>query len=305
MTAPQAFAPIVLFAYARLDHLQRTIESLRNNPESAPSSLYVYCDGPRDARARPGTDAVRAYVDSLRGFTAITRIYRDTNLGLAKSIIAGVSEVLASHPCVIVLEDDLVLSPHFLAYVNGALALYEHDESVASIHAYCYPVGEALPETFFLKGADCWGWATWARAWSHFEPDGRRLLQQLRKRGLTREFDMDGAYPYVRMLRGQIAGRNDSWAIRWHASCFLKDMLTLYPGRSLVQNIGNDGSGTHCAPTDVYSGALLVQPVALRRIPLEPSAPARASFVRFFRATREGLILRIRRRLATRFPFLA
>ena len=298
MNAPAAFAPVVLFCYMRPDHLARTIESLLGNPEAAATHLTVICDGAARAEHQAGVDAVRKHVQALTGFASITRVYRSANLGLARSIIGGVGECLQAHDRVIVLEDDLVLSPHFLAYMNSALTCYEDDAQVASIHGYCYPVTQPLPETFFMQGADCWGWATWARAWAHFEPDGRRLLAQLEQRGLTRAFDLDASYPYTRMLRGQIAGRNDSWAIRWHAACYLRNMLTLYPGRSLVENIGNDASGTHCAPTEIYSGALQPRAVRVERIALAASAAGRSAFVAFFRQTRPNRLQQALRQLA-------
>lgn len=297
MNSPVSLAPVVLFCFTRPDHLARAVESLLRNPEAAATHLTVFCDAARLPAHRAGVEAVRQYVASIAGFASVTRVYRDANLGLARSIIEGVTAALRDNDRVIVMEDDLVVSPHFLAFMNSALACYQDDPQVASIHGYCYPVRTELPPTFFMQGADCWGWATWSRAWAHFNPDGRQLLEQLVQRKLTRDFDFDGNYPYTRMLRGQIAGRNDSWAIRWHASCFLREMLTLYPGRSLVENIGNDNSGTHCAPTEVYAGALDPGPVKVERIALEPSAAGRAAFVDFFRSSREGLFQRILRRV--------
>jgi hypothetical protein len=297
VTPPATPAPVVLFCYMRPEHLARTVESLRANPLAAQTHLQVYCDAARKPEHQAGVNAVRAFVATITGFASVRCVLREQNLGLARSIIDGVSTMLRQHDRVIVLEDDMVLSPHFLAYMNGALALYAADAQVASIHGYCYPVQQALPETFFLRGADCWGWATWSRAWAHFEPDGARLLGELQRQGLTREFDLDGSYPYTAMLRGQIAGRNDSWAIRWHASCYLRGLLTLYPGRSLVVNIGNDASGTHCGPTEVYTGTLDPRPVDLQRIPLAPSEAGRAAFVGFFRRTRESLPRRVLRRI--------
>jgi hypothetical protein len=198
---------------------------------------------------------------------------------------------------VIVVEDDLMLSPHFLRYMNDALELYSNDEKVASIHGYCYPVNNELPETFFLQGADCWGWATWRRAWSHFCTDGAKLLAELESRGLEREFDMDGEFGFTRMLRDQISGRNNSWAIRWHASCYLRGNLTLYPGRSLVHNIGNDNSGTHCDHRDDYQQKISMIPVHVKRLPLTVNTTARLAFVRFFRQSRKGLPFRAYRAL--------
>ena len=288
-TASFPAAPVVLFAYMRPDHLRRTVESLRANCEAAATTLTVYCDAPKRPEHGEAVAAVRAYVETITGFASVRRVYRDQNLGLARSIISGVTEALREHDRVIVLEDDLLLSPHFLRYMNDGLACYHDDERVSSIHGYWYPVEGHVPETFFLKGADCWGWATWARAWALFRADGRALLRELRERQLTNDFDCGGTYPFTRMLKGQIAGRNDSWAVRWHASCYLRDRLTLYPGRSLVDNVGHDGSGVHCGSESTFATSVATAPVRVERIATEPSAAARAALADFFRRTQDPL----------------
>jgi hypothetical protein len=277
-----SLAPVVLFAYARAEHLRRTVTSLRANPQAAQTDVYIFCDAAKRPEHQVQVDRVRAFASSVDGFRSVTLSLAERNAGLARSVIEGVTDVLTRHGRAIVLEDDLELSPHFLHYMNDGLQRYEHDERVASIHGYIYPVEEPLPETFFLQGADCWGWATWSRAWSGFETDGRVLLAELRARALCHHFDFDGQYPYTDMLVDQIAGRNDSWAIRWHASCYLKGLLTLYPGRSLVENIGNDSSGTHCATTDAMSGAASTTSIAVNPIAVEPSAVARTAVIHFF-----------------------
>lgn len=278
-------APIALFAYRRAEHLRRTLAALAANPEASQSSLHVFCDGAKGAGDAAAVEEVRAIAHGVRGFAGVQVHARERNAGLASSIIEGVTQVLESHARVIVVEDDLVVSPHFLAYMNEALRVYEHDEPVASVHGYSYPTARALPETFFLRGADCWGWATWPRAWRHFEPDGAKLRDELRERGLAHAFDLDGAYPYVRMLDDQVAGRNDSWAIRWHASAYLRGMLTLHPGRSLVCNIGHDGSGTHSGQHDVFATMMATAPVRVERRPLQEDKAARAQVAAFMRST--------------------
>jgi hypothetical protein len=285
-----ALAPIVVFAYARIDHLRRAVESLLANREAAASDVVFFCDAAARPAHQVGVEAVRAYVENVEGFRSVRRVYRERNLGLARSVIDGVGQMLAEYGRAIVVEDDLLLSPHFLRFMNDALVRYEPDVRVASIHGYCYPIDEALPQTFFLEGADCWGWATWARAWAHFEPDGSKLLAQLRARDLTRAFDLDGQQPCTRMLQDQVHGRNSSWAIRWHAACFLKGLLTLYPGRSLVENIGNDASGTHGANTDMLSRAPASSPIAVGPIAVEPSKAGRDAFVRFLRSRTPPLV---------------
>ncbi len=286
-------APIALFVYNRPWHTRQTVAALLANAEASETMLYVFSDAPRSAGARPAVSEVRSFLRGITGFKSITLIERDRNLGLARSIIDGVTRVCEEHGQVIVLEDDLVTSPYFLRFMNEGLEKYRYDERVVSVHGYVYPVERDLPETFFLRGADCWGWATWKRGWDMFEPDGQKLLDELKRSKLMRRFDFDGSYPYARMLQHQIAGKNDSWAILWYASAFLKGKLTLYPGRSLVHNTGADGSGTHCSTTSDFSGELAQSPIALGDVPVEDSDAARQAFTAFHRRTRPSVLRRL------------
>lgn len=288
------FAPIALFAYKRPEHLQRTVTALQANLLAGESRLHIFADGARSGYDLDGVRAVRAYCRKLDGFKSVELVERPTNLGLAASIISGVQELIAHYGQVIVVEDDLVTSPYFLEYMNDALRRYRFDERVISVHGYIYPVHSVLPETFFLKGADCWGWGTWERGWCQFEPEGNKLLAELKRRGLCSSFDMDDSYPYTAMLRDQIAGRNDSWAIRWYASAFLADRLTLYPGRSLVTNIGNDASGTHCTVTDRFSVPCADAPVQVNDILVEEHTAARQAVVAYLQKMRPSYGERLR-----------
>jgi hypothetical protein len=285
-------APIALFVYNRPWHVRQTIDALRRNDLASDSELIVFSDGPRDPAAMPAVREVREYAQSVSGFKSLRMVARGANLGLAQSIISGVTAVCAEHGRVIVVEDDLVTAPRFLRYMNEALRVYEREAVVGSIHGYSYPVDRILPETFFLRGASCWGWATWSRAWQSFEPDGRKLLARLRDRNLTGSFDLDGAVAYTRMLENQIAGKIDSWAIRWHAAMFLEGRLQLWPGRSLVRNIGFDGSGTHGVRSGAYGVDALANPGGVTRIPLEESSAARAVLIHYHRSMRRSLARR-------------
>jgi hypothetical protein len=301
-----SYAPISLFVYNRLEHTRRTVDALRANTHAAESDLYVFADAARDEKDAASVTAVREFVRSITGFKSLKVIERDGNLGLAASIIGGVSEVLRSHDRIIVMEDDLVTSPFFLRYMNEALDYYETDDRVASIHGYVYPTALPLPETFFLRGADCWGWATWRRGWTLFNPDGSVLLSELQATNSTREFDFDGAFQYTGMLRDQIAGANNSWAIRWYASAFLRNKLTLYPGRSLVINIGTDASGTHCGSTDTFDVESSTSPLRIGGISVEDSAQGRAAFIEFGKRNGLGSAMKHRlRRLARKLRLKA
>ena len=241
-------APVVLFAYRRPDHLRRALDSLAANTGAAMTPVSIYCDGAKSAADGEAVERVREIARGANvsgSFAAVRVIEREHNMGLAKSVISGVTEALKDYDRVIVMEDDLVVSPDFLEYMNQALVLYAKNEEVISIHGFMYSVAPNLPQTVFLRGADCWGWATWRRGWELFEPDSQKLLKELDSSPDRAQFDFDGAFPYRQMLKDQAAGIIDSWAVRWYASAFLGNKLTLYPGQSLVENIGQEGSGTH------------------------------------------------------------
>jgi len=291
------YAPVALFAYARLQHLQQTVQSLQANPEAKKTVLYVFCDGEKNDVTKHLVAEVRAYVESIEGFYQVIVKCRGSNFGLARSLVTGVSEVLSTYESIIVLEDDLVVSRHFLSYMNDALRRFKYDDRVVSIHGYVYPTKGSLPEAFFLRGADCWGWATWRRGWAFFDDDSAGLLARLEQQELIDEFDFSSTYPFSKMLREHIAGHNDSWAIRWYASAFLANKLTLYPGRSLVSNIGNDGSGSHCGDGDIYDAELSATPIDLSRVEVMPSVDGRMAFENFFRRERRSR----RRAVARRF----
>jgi len=245
-------APIVLFVYNRLDLTKQTVEALQKNELANKSELFIFSDAAKTENIQFKVNRIREYIKKISGFKKVIIFERKENWGLANSVIDGVTKIVNKYGKIIVLEDDLVTSPYFLSFMNKALELYKDEAKIASIHGYIYPI-KNLPETFFIKGADCWGWATWKDKWSIFESDGKKLLDEIKKKNLEREIDFNGSYGYTKMLKDQIKGKNNSWAVRWYISVFLKDMITLYPGQSYVQNIGFDSDATHCkSKTDLF-----------------------------------------------------
>lgn len=250
------FAPIALFVYNRPEHTSRVLEALAQNEEAKESLLYVFCDGPKNDKAKANVEKTRSIIQSTTGFKEVIIKESETNKGLSNSIVDGINNVLSKHETIIVLEDDILVSQYFLRYMNDGLQRYKSNSVVASIHGYLYPIKESMPETFFLKGADCWGWATWKRAWAFFNPNGQDLLTKIKTTNEEDSFDFYRTSPYTKMLKDQVAGKNDSWAIRWYASAFTANMITLYPGKSLVKNIGLDNTGTHCEPSSMLDSQL-------------------------------------------------
>ncbi len=289
-------APILLFVYNRPEHTRRCIQSLLKNSLASESYLFIYADGAKDSTQQEAVNEVRNYIRTIQGFKQITLLERSENWGLARNIIDGVTTQVNRYGKVIVLEDDLVVAPYFLQFMNDALEVYKDEPKVGHIQACDFTQDSSLPTTFLIKWTGSWGWATWDRAWKYFNPNGKELLQELEERKLTRIFDFNGKYGFTRMLRRQIEGKNNSWAIRWNASLFLKDILSLNVGRSLVQNEGFDGSGTNCGGGGLYASHLYLQPLPVIPIsPIEENKEARQAFVRYYARTNSFWAKAIRR----------
>ena len=291
----KSLAPIALFIYNRPWHTQQTVETLQKNELANESELFIYSDAAKNEQASESVNAVREYIKTINGFKEITIILRDKNWGLADSIIDGVTKIVNEYGRIIVLEDDLVTSPYFLKFMNEGLTMYENEDKVASIHGYIYPI-DNLPNTFFIKGADCWGWATWKRAWDIFESNGEKILDELKSRGLEKGADFNNSYGLTQMLKDQIKGKNNSWAVRWYMSAFLKDMLTLYPGKSYVQNIGDDDSGTHCGVSDIFRVELSTSN-NINRLELVENSDSRKKIEIFFDSINGTFIQKLKTRI--------
>jgi hypothetical protein len=247
-------APIALFVYKRPEHTFRTLDSLSANQEFLHSPLYIYCDGARSANDLVDVERTRKIINSWNHPNKKI-IVQEKNRGLANSVIAGVSELTSKYGQVIVVEDDLIVSKHFLGYLNSALQKYKECKQVMQISAHMFPVTELVnkKETLFLPFISSWGWATWGRAWKSFDVDATGWQILLNSRAVRKQFNLDGCYDYSGMLLRQMTGEIDSWAIRWNWNVFQSNGLVVYPPTSLVENIGFDGSGTHCRSNDFHN----------------------------------------------------
>lgn len=296
-------APIALFVYNRPSHTRKVIESLLLNPLARDSDLFVFADGAKNGSADGAVAEVRSLADELSGFRSVTVVARDRNWGLSRSVTDGVSYLCKEYGRTIVLEDDLVMAPQFLDYMNAALTAFAGEERVMHVSGYSFPVHDParLPESFFYRAPSSWGWGTWQRAWRNFEPDARRLLDQIEASGRRRDFDVEATTGFRRMLELQSRGNIDSWAIRWYASMFLLEGLALYPRSALVANSGHDGSGVHCGVTDVFDVQLAQESVHEfpDRIIESPEAVAQIqAFYRSLKAPLHRRVLRAFRRLS-------
>lgn len=298
-------APIIIFAFNRPQHLRKMLEALQRNTLAAQSDLIIYCDGPRSEAERKLTEETRRVARQAVGFQSVDVVTSDDNMGLGGSIIRGVTEVVAAFDRAIVLEDDLITAPFFLEYMNAGLDLYANNPQVASVHGYLFPHAvDCPPETFFLKGTDCLGWGTWRRAWDFFEPDAAKLLRQLCEAACVDDFNAQGCYDFTGLLVDVAENRNSSWAVRWHASAYLRNMYTLYPGRSLVFHAGSDGSGTNCGVHTLFDSPLSDTPIVVQPTEVRPDprmTEARRTILLRESGGRMGLF---KARIRRRFPLL-
>jgi GT2 family glycosyltransferase len=287
----QQLAPIALFVYNRPDHTRRTLIHLQKNVLADESRLYIFCDAAKTDADREKVEQVRQVVRETWSFKSVRIIERSHNLGLAESIISGVTQLVYEYGKVIVFEDDMLSSPYTLEYFNEALTYYAKEEKVMHIGAYMYNLKDkGLPESFFYRAASSWGWATWARAWNQFEPDIDKLIAQFDTLDIIR-FSIEGKMNFWRQVQEFKAGKNNSWAIRWYASIFLKGGLTLNPSRSLINNIGNDGTGIHSNRERMYDVHISQEPV--KKFPKVIEEDERAYLaIKHFLAHRKGNLLR-------------
>lgn len=240
-------APVVIFVYRRPDHLRNLLTSLMQCDGFADSPIIVYGDGPRDGSEVASVMAAREVARSILGDRAEYH-FREKNLGLAPSIIAGVSDVIERFGRAIVLEDDLELSPSFLIFMNRALDRYADDERVFQVSGNMFDVPElkSADAALFLPFIESCGWATWKRAWVQFDPLASGWESLLVDKNLRHRFNVEGSYEYTTMLvRAMTESSQGSWGVRWYWTVFKANGLVLFPPVSLVGNTGFDGSGTH------------------------------------------------------------
>ena len=277
---PITLAPIAIFVYNRPIHTRKTLDALSNNELLKDSELYFFSDGPKPDNPNDidKVKQIRKMIREFQGCRNIEIIVSESNQGLAHSLINGINYVFDRHDKIIVLEDDILVSPGFLEFMNDALALYESEEKVMHVSAYMPPLKGKLPNLALIQQMQCWGWGTWKRAWKNFNEDAHELLNKF-DRDSRFVFDYNRSYNFHRMLRRNAENKNDSWAIRWYASIFLNKGLCLNPTRSLTINIGHDSTGTHSYSSNSHV-PIMANKINVQKIPIEENTAVRKAMIR-------------------------
>lgn len=284
-------APVVLFVYNRPKHTLKTLQALTKNDLSQESTLYIFADGPKKDASPFDIESIqqtRTIVRQKKWCSEVVIIESPDNKGLAKSIEEGVTKIVNKHGKIIVLEDDIITSKGFLRYMNDGLDAYNDIDQVMSVSSYIYPVknSASLPNTFFYNANTCWGWGTWKRAWNYYENNPKILAEKLTTKECDwKDFNKGQLNLFHEQLIDNLEGRLKTWAVKWHASIYLYEGFVLHPGKSLVKNIGRDGSGTNfkskqsLKDTDEFNENFFVP---VERIELKESYQYREALNKYF-----------------------
>ena len=278
-------APIILFVYNRPWHTEQTLNALRENNLADQSTLYIFSDGIKinsSNEVKENVRRTREIIKQQKWCKEVIILEKTENDGLANSIVNGVTEIVNKYGKVIVLEDDIVTSNGFLKYMNDALDFYESNEKIFHISGYMYPHKQQLPDTFFLNVPLCWGWATWKRSWKYFNPNTDELIEYLDQNSKWINLNIFGKTYLGDQLKANKTGLLNTWFIKWHASVFIQNGFTLYPGKSLVNNIGFDNTGVHNGKTEKFSHNKLQNSITIGLIGIIENQTANDIVVNFY-----------------------
>ena len=252
-------APIILFVYNRPWHTEQTLNALMENDLASESVLYLYCDGPEkeaSEKVRKSVEEVRKTIRQKRWCKEVIIVEQEGNLGLAASIIQGVTEVIERHGKIIVLEDDIKVNREFLRYMNEALKFFEAKPEVFHISGFSHgsDLQFMLNDFFFLKFMSCWGWGTWRDRWTKFNYNYNYFYQRLISNPkILADFNYGNSIYFHHQLKQNIEGSIKTWAILWYCTIYFNNGLCLTPKYSFVENIGMDGSGVHCGNNSSFT----------------------------------------------------
>ena len=287
-------APIILMTYARPEHTRKTLDALAENMLAKESELYIYCDGPKNEKAVSNNNLVREIVSAettKNRFKEVHIYTSDVNRGLAKSIISSATEIIDKYGKCILLEDDLITAPYFLTYMNQCLDYYQSDERIWAISGFSFSLKtlKTYPHDVYLSyRASSHGWATWKDRWETIDWEVKDFTELEKSFTKRRKFNR-GGNDLFRMLRHQMRGERDSWAIRFCYEQSKQNRFAIYPKISLVQNIGFDGSGTHC-PDDKKMKSISFEGCKVENMVLDNVTPDKKILNEFKAQYRIGFI---------------
>ena len=258
---------IALFIYNRPEHTYEVLKGLQKNNIS---KLYIFSDGFKDKKDKDSVKKVRKLIDSI-DWCETEIIKSERNKGLTNSIVYGINYVLERHERIIILEDDCVPSDDFIAFMEKCFDKYENNEKIMNVTGYSLPI--TIPDNYsydiyFSYRSSSWGWGTWRRAWKYFDRN-KSILAEIKKSSNLRKKINRAGEDLIPMLKNQIEGKLDSWAVFWSINIIKNDGICINPIKSKIQNIGHDGTGTHCVTNDRYKVKIVKEDINSLNFPKE------------------------------------
>jgi hypothetical protein len=264
-------APIILFVYNRPWHTRQTVKALKKNNLAKDSNLFIFSDGPKNEEDIRDVEEVREYIKTIDGFKNINIIEREKNYGLANSIINGITEIVNRYGKIIVLEDDCIPSDDFIAFMEKCFDKYENNEKIMNVTGYSLPItisDNYFYDIYFSYRSSSWGWGTWRRAWKYFNRN-KSILKEIEKSSNLRKKINRAGEDLIPMLKNQIEGKLDSWAVFWAINIIKNDGVCVNPVKSRIKNIGHDSTGTHCGSSNRYEVKMAKKNINLLNLPNE------------------------------------
>ncbi len=243
--------PVVLMVYNRPDHTQQVLLALKQHRVT---NLRIYCDGAKSPEHETAVNKTRELVQNIDWITPEV-IFRDSNYGLAKSIVAAVNEVFQEEEFLILFEDDCVPQEYFFEFMHECYVRYRGNDRVAGISGYSVDLGEDVrsqlkDDLYFYPRIGSWGWGTWKESWGHYGADLSALISESQREGIDLE---QGGSDILESLNLLLQDKlKDVWTLNWVLSVYNQKKYYIYPKYSHIQNIGMDGSGVHCGPTEMF-----------------------------------------------------
>jgi len=259
-------SPVLFMVFNRPQTTERVFEAVR---KARPSRLYVAADGPRVSREGEARrcELVRAIATAVDWPCEVRTLFRDANLGCKAAVSSAITWFFEHEPEGIILEDDCLPHPSFFAYCDALLERYRHEQQVFCVSGVNFIAKHWQPDTsyYFSRYAHIWGWASWRRAWQHYDVS-MASWRASRDDGLLRATFPDSGPErrYWRQIFDRVSsGEIDTWDYQWAYACWRQRGLTCLPRANLITNIGFGADATHTVSAESKMANLPVSNLAL------------------------------------------
>lgn len=248
-------APVALIIFNRPELTAKVFESIR---QAQPTTLIVIADGARTNRKGEAElcAAARAITEKVDWPCRVVRHYADQNLGCRNRVSSGLDLLFAEFDRAIILEDDCIPEPSFFRFCDELLERYKDDERVMAISGDNFQFGnhQIAHSYYFSRFPHVWGWATWRRAWRHYDVTMNDWPRYRDNAWLSQLFDRPKTINFWKeIFQSVYEEKVDTWDHQWTYACWRQNGLTALPHVNLISNIGFGEDATHTRRSGLFS----------------------------------------------------